>query len=323
MRETLDSILAQTYTNLIVHVLDNASSDDTVEIVKSFVDHRIVVHQFSDNVGGEGNFDRCIQVAEGKYTAVFHADDVYKPNMVEKQVLFLEENSNVGAVFTGAVSINEKGVAMGEIGRVPGSQGGGIAHFDFKGLLKTMLRYHNFLICPSVMVRTDIYKNDIKEWGNSLFRSSSDVDVWLRLARKQLIAVLEEPLMNYRISSAQFSEGIRKRTERTDFFLVMDHYINRPDVKSLLTKEDLRHYGWLQRHENASLALNFFEQGKNVEARRLLAGMFSWDALYAAAVSRRGFVTLLGAVLLQFLLTLGTNKYTVSFLQKIKKVSWK
>src|ERR1035438_397419 len=86
VRQTLNSILAQTYTNLVVHVSDNASTDDTLKVIESFADSRVKIHRHSINVGGEGNFDRCIQLAEGKYTAIFHSDDIYEPEMVAKQV---------------------------------------------------------------------------------------------------------------------------------------------------------------------------------------------------------------------------------------------
>ena len=102
IRETLESILAQTYLNLTIHVSDNASTDETLKIVESISDRRIALHRHDVNIGGEGNFNRCIQFAEGKYTAIFHADDIYEPNMVTRQVAFLEADEEAGAVFTEA-----------------------------------------------------------------------------------------------------------------------------------------------------------------------------------------------------------------------------
>ena len=86
IRETLESILAQTYLNLTIHVSDNASTDGTLKIVESISDRRISLHRHDVNVGGEGNFNRCIHFAAGKYTAIFHADDIYEPDMVAAQV---------------------------------------------------------------------------------------------------------------------------------------------------------------------------------------------------------------------------------------------
>lgn len=322
VRETLASILAQTYPNLIVHVSDNASVDDTLKIIESIADGRVRIHRQEKNIGAEGNFNRCIQLAEGKYTAIFHADDIYEPEMVAKQVAFLEANPGVGAVFTEAATIDEQGVPLGAIGRAPDSEGY-VTYFGFHKLLQSMLLHHNFLVCPSVMVRTEIYKDEIREWGSSLFRSSSDIDTWLRLARKQPIAVLGERLMRYRISRAQFSDAIRNRTERADFFLVMDHYLDRPEVRSFITKDDLRHYGWLERHERVSRALNLFVLGRLSEANDLLKGLFCWDSIYAAIISRRGVVTLAGGVLLRILMPFGPSKKAVAIVKAIKNNSWR
>jgi len=322
VRETLESILAQTYTNLVVHVSDNASTDDTLKVIESIADQRITIHRQERNIGAEGNFTKCIQLATGKYTAIFHADDIYEPAMVAKQVAFLEENPDVGAAFTEAVTIDEQGVKLGVIGRVPGGRSGAV-RFSFRQLLKTMLLQHNFLVCPSVMARTDVYKNEIKEWGSHLFMSASDIDTWLRLASYHPIAVLCEPLMRYRISNAQFSDRIRSRTERADFFLVMDHYLARSEVRNFMTKDDFRHYGWLERHERVSRALNLFVSGRFSEANALLNGIFCWDSIYAAIVSRRGLVTLAGGTLLCLLLLSGASKNGMAIVKAIKRISWK
>jgi glycosyltransferase involved in cell wall biosynthesis len=322
IRETLESILGQTYPNLVVHISDNASTDDTLKIVSSIADVRISTHVQDTNIGAEGNFTKCIQLATGKYTAIFHADDIYEPDMVAKQVAFLEGNPDIGAVFTEASTIDELGVKIGRIGSVPGRKES-VSRFGFRELLQTMLLHHNFLICPSVMVRTEIYRDEIREWGSSLFRSSSDVDTWLRLASRHPIAVLAEPLMRYRISRAQFSDKLRNRTERTDFFLVMDDYLSRPDVRAFISKNDLRHYGWLERHERVARALNLFGLGRVVEAKALMNGLFGWDAIHAAMVSRRGAVTLAGGMLLHLLILSGASKRGAAIIRAIKRISWR
>ena len=304
--ETLDSILAQTYSNLVIHVSDNASTDGTLKVVASINDPRIHIHPQQENIGGEGNFTRCIQLAEGAYTGIFHADDVYHPDMLEKQVKFLETNLEVGSVFTQAFTIDEHGKRTGLIGRVPEKDKEG-KPIGFEALLKMMLLHHNFLVCPSVLVRTDVYRHQIKEWGSSLFQSASDIDTWLRLSEIKPIAVLNEPLMSYRISSVQFSEKNRNRTERTDFFLVMDHYLEKDEVRGFLTKKDLQHYGWLDRHESVACAINLLKQSRNDEARGLLKNVVCWDALQAAFHTKRGCTTFITALLFLLLSMVGLS----------------
>jgi glycosyltransferase involved in cell wall biosynthesis len=319
---SLKSILAQTYRNLSVTISDNASTDSTLEVIGSITDERLSVHKQQVNTGAEANFTNCIRVACGKYTAICHADDVYEPQMVEKQVAFLENNPDVVAVFTRALMIDEHDVPFGEIGGVPGSHDE-VSRLEFRGLLRKMLLHHNFLVCPGVMVRTEVFKNEIKEWGSSAFRSASDVDTWLRLTSAGPIAVLEAPLMRYRISSTQFSHLNRTRTERLDFFLVMEHYLARSDVRAFLTTADLRHYGWLERHERVSRAMNHFGLGLISEAKNLLKGVFCWDAIRAAISTRRGFVTLAGFFLVRSLIPFGQSPYAIKAVKAAKRISWR
>ena len=60
VRETLESILAQTYKNIVVHISDNASTDGTLDVIESITDSRITIHRHAVNVGGEGNFNRYV-----------------------------------------------------------------------------------------------------------------------------------------------------------------------------------------------------------------------------------------------------------------------
>ena len=322
VRETLLSILGQSYEHLVVHVSDNASTDDTLKIVESVADSRVILHRHDANVGAEGNFTRCLQLAGGKYTAIFHADDIYEPDMVAKQVAFLEQHPDVGAVFTEAVTIDEQGVPFGAIGHAPNSRGK-VVRYGFRELLQTLLLHYNFLVCPSAMARSELYRDEIREWGSSLFRSSSDIDTWLRLSRKLPIAVLGERLLRYRISRSQYSEKIRNRTERADFFLVLEHYLARPEVRAFLTEDDLRHYGWLDRHERVARALNLFGIARVSEANDLLQGLFCWDSIDAALHSRRGLVTLAGGTLLRLLILLGASQSSIAIVKSIKKISWR
>jgi hypothetical protein len=237
-------------------------------------------------------------------------------------VEYLEGNADVSAVFTEATTIDECGIPFGVIGAVPGNSHG-VRRLGFVELLRSMLLYNNYLVCPSAMVRTEIYKYEIKEWGNSLFRSASDVDIWLRLSKRGQIAVLDEPLMRYRISGMQFSYLNRTRTERLDFFRVMDDYLSRPEVRDFLTRADFRHYGWLERHECVARSMNLFALGRVAESRKLLTGILTWDAVHAAVRTRRGFVTLMGLALLRIAIPFGASARVRAIVGAAKRISWR
>lgn len=317
IRETLASILAQTYTNLVIHVSDNASMDKTLEIVGSMADQRIHIHRHEKNIGGEGNFTRCIQLATGKYTALFHADDLYGADMVARQVAFLESHPDAGAVFTEADMIDEYSKKIGAI-TFPSDLTSLGDQVSFAGLFKSILRYSNFLICPSAMLRTDVYLNEIMVWRGSLFGTSADLDVWLRAARQHNIGILPERLMRYRISATQGTQALRERTTRGDFFRAIDHYLAQDEIKAMLAPRDLNNYSRLERTDKAVRAVNLFLQGCHEEAKILCKEILVRDALSAAAESRRGFITLLLAAYLMLCITLRLNIPGKFLLRNIK-----
>lgn len=320
--ETLQSILAQTYSNLVIHVSDNASTDDTLKLIEPFAGSRVIIHRHAENVGGEGNFNRCIQLAEGKYTAIFHADDLYEPEMVEKQVAFLEAHSEAGAVFTEANLIDEMGSRFGAI-RLPSSVASPDGLYDFEMMFKAVLRHSNFFICPSVMVRTQIYKEEIKCWRGELFKSSADLDLWLRILQSHLIGYLTERLMRYRISNNQFSAGVRLGTGRPDFFLVIDYYLAQKSVRALLDAPDFNNYKLLDRRDRIMRATNLFITGDLKQANELVYDIFTRNALSAAFKSKRGAFVLLVGMYVKLLTLLKLNKIGKISLMYLKQMTRK
>ena len=307
IKETLESILAQIYSNIVIHVSDNASSDETIRIIESIPDHRVNIHRYTENVGGEGNFNRCIQLAEGKYTAIFHADDIYEPNMVAKQVAFLEAHPEAGALFTEASLINEFGNRIGDI-RLPEGIVSQRNLYDFTTMFKAILRHSNFFICPSVMVPTEVYQQEIKSWRGEMFKSSADLDVWLRILQRHLVGYLKEPLMRYRISSNQWSASVRVGTERADFFLVTDYYLAQEYVRSFLTVTDISNYRNLERRDRVMRAVNLYLFGCLRQANELIPDVFSLDALKFSLKSKQGVFVLFVGIYLKLIMLLGLNK---------------
>lgn len=316
--ETLKSILAQTYSNLVVHVSDNASTDATLEVIESLGDGRVTVHRNDVNIGGEGNFNRCIQLAEGKYTAIFHADDIYEPDMVAKQVAFLESHQQAGAVFTEASLIDDTGKVIGEI-CLPKDIKAQSGLYDFAMMFKAVLRHSNFLICPSVMVRTRVYQQEIKNWRGDLFKSSADLDVWLRILQHHAVGYLPERLIRYRISNNQWSARVRLATERANFFLVIDHYLVQNSVRFQLDASDLQNYRWLERRDRTMRAVNLCLTDCSAEVVNLTNDFFSFDAICAALQSKRGFFVLILGGYVRLLAIFGWSKIGRISLAYIKR----
>ncbi|MEY4075638.1 MAG: hypothetical protein RIQ69_8 [Pseudomonadota bacterium] len=317
---TLNSVLGQTYQNLVINVVDNNSSDATVAIVQSFSDKRITLHCNPVNIGGEGNFNRCIELARGKYTAIYHADDIYEPEMVAVQVAFLEQHPQARAVFTEASLIDEFNQLIGTIHKPKKLAASGPLH-HFSDLFKAILEHSNFLICPSAMALTSVYQNDIKSWRGELFGSSADLDVWLRIAQHGPIGILGQASMRYRISRSQGSANVRLDTDRAAFFGVIDHYLAQVDVRNLLTAADLMNYQRLERRDRIMRSVNSLLQYQPEQAAALCPDIFTMSALRAAWQTRRGMAVLVLCLYMKTMLGLRWHRLARASLIHMKRMA--
>ena len=278
---TLESILDQTYRNIRVVVLDNASSDTTRNVVTSFAerDNRLELLAYTENVGFEGNCTRCLQMAAGDYTAIYHADDVYEPWIVEREVAFLETHPEIGAVFTQASYIDatgtfiRDGVPLDGISEEPPS----CTIYDFPMAFNKLLRETNFFICPSAMVRSPIYRDHVQVWDER-FGASADLWVWLRILQKFKVGILHEPLMRYRLSASQGSVQVNYlRTEKSPFNQVVEHYLENPEVLQVAERSALDTYEIHALRDRLKRSRAALMAGKPELAQDLSQGAWSWQ----------------------------------------------
>lgn len=266
--ETLTSIIDQTYKNLEIIISENASTDNTLTLLNKFNDPRIRIYQNNMTVSAENNWSKCIELAKGEFTAIFHADDLYNPDMVEKQVKAFLDNPSIGAVFTTATYINEHGEKIGESKFPDMLKGERIC--DFKDIFFASLRNGTFLMCPSAMVRSALYKKLIP-FNYEQFRTSADLDMWLRILEIYPIAILEKRLLNYRISKSQGSYTLGYlHTDKSDFLKTMDHYLSVKSESMNIPCDILDNYEIKRSFDNLLRAVNHIIKNEPNDAKRLI-----------------------------------------------------
>jgi glycosyltransferase involved in cell wall biosynthesis len=264
IEKTIASILGQKYKNIEIIVVDNCSSDSTVRIIQTFDDPRIrIILNEVHFSRGEHNWNRCFQYANGEFLAIFHADDVYLPDMISRQIETFLKYPSVGGVFTQGNIINENDEIIGEF-RLPPDIKGGLPE-TYQAILYSALGYADFLPCPSAMLRRDMYL-ELSPFRYDQFGSASDFDMWLRAAKLAPIVILDEKLMNYRVSKTQGTNVLnRLRTHGSDFFKVVDFHIadyEKTQVISanMMNSYDLLRFGdQLVRARNSLYARNWAE----------------------------------------------------------------
>ena len=108
IKESIESILNQTYQDFELLIIDDNSTDNTFEIIKSFNNHKIKAVKNQQNVGMVLNTNRLIAMAKGEYIAIINSDDSWHYQKLEKQLQFLEQNPQLAGCFTLANIINEE-----------------------------------------------------------------------------------------------------------------------------------------------------------------------------------------------------------------------
>ena len=226
IERTIQSLIAQTYKNLEIIVVDNCSVDRTASIVRSFSDNRVKVYSNDEHLpAAEYNWNRCFNYATGKYLAVFHADDIYSPDIISRQVETFRKYPEVAGVFTQGTIIDDNDIPTGTF-KLP-EEIKGNHPYTYKELLNAILVHADFLPTPSAMIKTDIYLKCAPVRYDQ-FASASDLDMWLRVAEQGKIIILNERLLNYRVSRLQGSYHLNLlRTKESDFFKVMDYHLAR------------------------------------------------------------------------------------------------
>jgi glycosyltransferase involved in cell wall biosynthesis len=314
---TIQSIIDQTYLNLEIIICDNSSTDNTLKIVNDFDDRRISIYSNETNIGAENNWSRCIEIAHGKYIAIYHSDDLYHPTIVEEQLRVLENNPQVGAVFTNAYHIDENGKVCGH-GKLPfkSSEDEVSIGYSFDKIFSLILRYGNFLICPSVMVRADIYKK-LAPFHYDQFKTSADLDMWLRISKRSQISIINKPLMSYRISRNQGGFAYQYlRTDEANFIKVVDFYLACCADNLRVPEYGLRYYELYKSSDKFFRSMNFLIKGDSVNAERILKDVLFSNFKNLSNLDHLHLV--LKALLALIMVYAGLGKYAAGIYRHIK-----
>jgi glycosyltransferase involved in cell wall biosynthesis len=241
IERTLKSLLDQTHYDINIHIVDNVSTDNTLDITRGFSDERIIIHENKIYTrDGESNWNRCFQYMDSEYASIFHADDIYTKRMIENQVDILDNHIDVGAVFTGSKLIdqNDNTVCVHTMPeRYTHNK-----ELNIKDIMDTTLRYGNQLMTPSPLYRSKIYKF-MSPFRHESFGYSSDLDMWLRTANKWNLFVINEPLMHHRLGSPHTQLLIHAlRTSEEMFFRTVDYHLSKlpPQSQDALDMYEMR-----------------------------------------------------------------------------------
>lgn len=219
LERAINSVLGQTCKDIEFIIVDDGSTDHSEEIIKSYTDSRIQYVKMKRNSFYCHAANCGLTYCRGEYVAFMNSDDVWLPDKLEKQLEFMEENTQYGACFT-AVSLmddEEQDVSdkSEDLRNLFARQ-----HDSQKEWMRSLFYDGNSLCHPSAMVRKSVL--DKVGGFNIMYRQLADYDLWLRILIDTPIHVLPEQLIRFRwdeksqnqVSSATEEHRIRTSNEQ-------------------------------------------------------------------------------------------------------------
>ena len=169
LKEAIDSILTQTFTDFEFLIIDDASTDKTPDILRSYSDPRIRIVTNQENIGLTKSLNKGLELAKGEYVARMDADDISLPDRFMEEVNYLDSNLDVAVVGTGRENVDSEGNSLEVV-------------FPPKIVSSELLLKGNQFQHSSVMFRKNII---LKEGGYcESMQCCQDYYFWLKLAKK-------------------------------------------------------------------------------------------------------------------------------------------
>ena len=195
LRDSIDSLLNQTFDDFELIIVDDASTDTSLETLGSISDPRVTIQSLPENRGLAHALNRGLTLAKGEYIARQDADDISLPERFQKQVDYLDQHPEVGVLATGVQIITETGEPNGTV-----------IFPEHHYCLVWQFNFMNPIVHPSVMMRRSLLE---QVGGYRELKVTQDYDLWVRLRNLTRFSTLQEVLVHFRKHQGSVSSVYR------------------------------------------------------------------------------------------------------------------
>lgn len=224
---SIRSVLEQSFTDYELLIIEDASTDNSLQVIGEFQDPRIRVLRLEQNEHICVGLNLGLQQARGKYIARIDSDDCWHPTKLEKQIAYMQAHPECGACFTWVDVVDEQDrrLSRNESAFVD------LFHAENRPRVQWVHDFYTRGSClchPSAVFPRAVVE-ELGGYRNSLVQIQ-DFDLWIRIAKKHEIHVLEEPLMNYRhaLDGGNVSASTPENNVRSyyEMYNVIGHYFD-------------------------------------------------------------------------------------------------
>ena len=273
--QAVQSVLDQTYQDFELVITDDGSSDNTADEIAKFNDPRIRLFRFPENRGQFVATNNCLRNACGKYVAVLNSDDVFLPSKLERQIRFLDEHAEVGAVFSLVRIIDEQGrILRGKKTFLSEN----MSRFEW---LNRFFYKGNRLCHPSVMVRRQCH--EVIGGYDERYAQLADYDLWIRLCMRYELHITPDELVAFRLlprdanMSSRRPDSIRRRW--WEHRHILDNFLSVNSLAFLLRVfPEAKRYGGDIKEELVPFILAML--ALEAKSRRQVHQAFALDAIF-------------------------------------------
>ncbi|MCS5420483.1 MULTISPECIES: glycosyltransferase family 2 protein [Psychrilyobacter] len=204
LREAMDSILNQTYEEFEFLIINDGSTDSSVNIIESYEDERIKLVHNTENMGLIKTLNKGIEIARGKYIVRMDADDIAETNRIETQVNFMESNDDVAvAGSNGVIFLSDKPMI-----KKP-------TDFPIRYTeIRCRLLFESPIMHPAVIMRKNVLLENNYRYRDE-YKDTEDYGLWVEIAKDHKIVNIPKKLLRYRIvSSSMTNQALKKMSDR-------------------------------------------------------------------------------------------------------------
>ncbi len=197
IRQTVESVLNQTYTDIELIVIDDGSTDDTRDILEGYGDRiTLLEHEARQNRGQSASINLGLDRARGKYLAILDSDDYWEPDKIESQVGYLQRHPEVGLVYGNGTAVSGNGEFLYDI-YTPG-------HREESKPEKVLVDCY-FSLPSNALMRKSLLKK--AGYFDETLRAGQDHDMAIRIAEIARLAYIDRPLFHYRRHNESISKS--------------------------------------------------------------------------------------------------------------------